>query len=60
MEKKSEKISYMLQFLDGARFIGSSLSNLVINLSGRTHTFKCKYEHDDKKYETYRIIVLTF
>ena len=30
----------------------SSLSNLVNNLSEVIHKIKCKFEHDDKKYET--------
>ena len=30
----------------------SSLSNLVNNLAEGFHTIKCKYEQDDKKYET--------
>ena len=30
----------------------SSLSNLAKNLSEGIHTIKCKYGHDDKKYET--------
>ena len=49
MKKKLPKISYILQFLDSARFIASSLSNLVNNLSKRVHRIKCKHGHDDKK-----------
>ena len=30
----------------------SSLSNLVNNLSEGIHRIKCKYGHDDKKWET--------
>ena len=33
MEKKLQKISYILQFIDSATFMVSSLSNLVNNLS---------------------------
>ena len=33
----------------------SWLSNLVNNLSEGIHKIKCKYEHDDKRCETYRI-----
>ena len=33
----------------------SSLSNLVNNLSEGIHIIKSKYEHNDKKCETYRI-----
>ena len=53
MEKKLQKnISYILQFIDSARFIRSSLLNLVNNLSEGLHRIKYKLEHDDKKCET--------
>ena len=53
MEKKiQKKISYILQFIDSARFTTRSLSNLVNNLSEGIHKIKCKYGHDDKKCET--------
>ena len=57
MEKKLQKIyiSYILQFIDGARFMANSLSNLVNNLSERIQIIKCKRGHDDKKCETCRI-----
>ena len=45
-------ISYILQFTDGASFMASTLSNLVNNLSEGIHRIKCKYEHDNKKYES--------
>ena len=49
MEKKLQKnISYILQFIDSARFMASSLSNLV-SLSEGIRRIKCKFEHDDKK-----------
>ena len=35
--------------------MASSSSNLVKNLSEGIHSIKCKYKHDDKKYETCRI-----
>ena len=38
----------MLQFIDGARFIAISSSNLANNLSEGIRKIKCKYEHDDK------------
>ena len=44
MEKKN-----ILQFIDSARFMASSLSNLVSNLSERNYNIKCKFGHDDKK-----------
>ena len=50
MEKILEKnISYILQFIDSARFMASSLSNPVNNLSERIHKIKCKYGQNDKK-----------
>ena len=42
----------MLQFIDSSRFIASSLSSLVNNLSEGIHKIKYKYENDDKKCET--------
>ena len=35
----------MLQFIDSTRFIASSLSNLVNNLSEGIHKIKCKQGH---------------
>ena len=56
MEKKLQKnIFYILQFIDSARFMTSSLSNLVNNLSEGIHRIKYKYRHDDKICETCRI-----
>ena len=53
MEKKLQKhICYILQFIDSERFLSSSLSNLVNNLSEGIHRIKHKYRHDDKKYGT--------
>ena len=49
-------MSYKLQFIGGARYIASSLSNLVNNLSEEIHKIKCKYRHNDKKCETALII----
>ena len=49
IEKEITKnISYVLQFIDSARFMVSSLSNLVNNLSEGIQRIKCKYKHDDK------------
>ena len=45
-------MSYILQFLDRARFMASSLSNLVNNCSEGIHGIKCKYKRDNKKCET--------
>ena len=58
MEKKSyikkSSISYILQFIDGAKFMASSLSSLVNNLSEGIHRIICKCEHHDKNCETCR------
>ena len=42
----------MLQFIDSARFMASSSSNLFNNLSEGFLRIKCKFGHDDKKCET--------
>ena len=54
-EKVAKNISYVLQFIDSARFMASSLSNLVNNISEGIHRIKRKYGHDDNKCETCRI-----
>ena len=41
-EEITKTIFYILQFIDNARFIASSLSNLVNNLSEGRHRIKCK------------------
>ena len=41
-----------MQCIDSARFMASSLSNLVNNLSEGIHRTKCKLGHDHKKFET--------
>ena len=51
-DKIAKNISYILQFIDTARSMASSLSNLVNNLYDGIHEIKCKYEHNYKKYET--------
>ena len=48
-------ISYVLQFIDSARFMASSLSNLANNLSDGVDRIKCKFENNDEKCETSRI-----
>ena len=50
-EIKTKTISYKLQFVDIARFIASSLYNLVGNLAEEIHKIKGKYGHDKKKRE---------
>ena len=37
-------ISYKLQFIDCARFMASSLSNLINNIAEGIHKTKCKYD----------------
>ena len=54
-EEITKNISHILQFIDKARFMTSSLSNLVSNLSEGIHKIKCKYRHNDKKCETCQI-----
>ena len=57
MEKKLQKknISYIAQFINSTRFMSSSLSNLVDNLSEGIHRTKCKFGDDDKKCEICRM-----
>ena len=35
-------VSYKIKFIDGARFMANSISNLVDSLAGRIHKTKCK------------------
>ena len=57
IDKNGEEITknmfYVLQLIDSARFIESSLSNFVNHLSERLHRIKCTSECDDKKCEAY-------
>ena len=46
---------YILHLIDSARFMASSSSNPVNNISEGIHRIKCKYRHDDQKCETCRI-----
>ena len=48
-EEITKNISYILQFVDSARVMASSLSNLVYNLSEGIHRSKCKFGHIEKK-----------
>ena len=50
-EKITKSLSYILQFIDSARFMVSSLSNIVNNLSEGIHRIKCEFWHDEKKCE---------
>ena len=47
-EEISKNISYISQFIDNAKFLASSLSNLVNNLPEGIHIIKCIYGHNDK------------
>ena len=53
MDKNGKEIikntCYILQIIYSARFMASSLSNLINNLSEGIYRIKCKYRHDDKK-----------
>ena len=48
-------MSYILRFIDRARFMASSLSNLVNDLSEGIHRIKCRFGQDDKKCFTCRM-----
>ena len=48
-EEITKNMSYILQFIDSASFIASSLSNIVNNLP---EGIKCKHRHDEKKCKT--------
>ena len=47
----TKNIPYILQFIDSARFMASSLSNLVNNLFERIHKIESKYGHNEGNYE---------
>ena len=51
----AKDLCHILQFIDSARFMASSLSNPVNNLSKGLYRIKCKLERDDKKCETWGI-----
>ena len=51
-EEITKSLSYVLQFIDSAIFMASSLSNLGNNLSEGINVIKCKFGHNDKKFET--------
>ena len=61
-ENKSQKsISYRLQFIDNARFMGSTLSNAMNNFAETIFKIKYKYGHGDKKFvESYTKITSVF
>ena len=53
IDKNGEEItkneSYILQFIDSARFVSTTLLNLINNLSEGFHKVKCKLRHGNKK-----------
>ena len=51
----SRRISYKLQFINGARLKTILLSSFVDNLAEEIGKIKCKYGHGNEKYETCRI-----
>ena len=59
MAKNRKTLSCRSQFIDIAKIMASSLSNLVNNLiknlAERVSKIKCKYGHDDKKCEACQI-----
>ena len=52
IDKNGEEITKNISYIDSARFIASSLSNLVSTFSQGIHRIKCKFAHDDMKCET--------
>ena len=63
-EKITKNISYILQCIDNARFMASSLSNLTNNIFERIRRIKCEFGHNDKtcekcgiKYEYYNFFL---
>ena len=54
-EVVAKNISSILQFIDSARFMARSLSNLVNDLSEGIHKVDCKSGYNNKKCETCRI-----
>ena len=48
-EEIPKNLSYILQFIDNARFMASSLSNLFNNLSEGIHRLNVNTKHDNKK-----------
>ena len=51
-EENVRTISYEIKFIDGAKFMGTSLSNLIDNLAEQFHKIKYKYGLDNKKCRT--------
>ena len=50
-------MSCILQFIDGARFMASSLSNLVNNFSEGIHRIKCKFGDEEKNVKLVELYI---
>ena len=48
----TKNTTYILQFIESAIFMASSLPNLVSDLSEGVYKIKCKFGYNDKKCET--------
>ena len=56
IEKKLQKPNPTdYQFIDSARSMTSALSIFFNNLAEQIHKIRCKYGHNDKKFETCEI-----
>ena len=53
-EEVTRNLPYILQFIDSARFMASSLSNLVNNLSEGIHRIKCKFRQCETRGIKYK------
>ena len=51
-EEITKTISYRLQFIDGARYMATSLSSLLNDLGEGIHEIKIKYRCNHKKRKT--------
>ena len=49
--KTTEFISYKIKFIDSMRFMATSLSNLIDNLTGEIHKLKCKNRNCFPEYK---------
>ena len=55
-EKITKNIFYILQFIDSARFMASSLSSLVDNPSEGIHRIKCKRRQNKNMTKTVKLV----
>ena len=54
-EEITKAIFYRLQFIDSARYMASSLSSRLNDLTEGIHEIKSKYKHNDQKCKTFGI-----